>query len=337
MVPGQALAPGDAERVAPVGRGVRHRRDRERRDVRAAGTQRAAQEQEEQRVGDRRQDADEEEPGDRAVGGEPRDAAQVVPRGPHDVHARVGVVDPVHGDLVDAQAAPLGEHEQLGVEEPAVVVHVVDEAAQRAGAHRLEAALRIAEAGAQGRVEDGVVRTGDELTLGAADHPCAVREAGADGEIGVPRQQRGDERHQAAQVRREVDVHVADDLRRAGGPGGAQRAAAALLLEAQHLHAAQLASHPARDLRRVVDARVVGDDDPPGEGQLGGEEPVQAPDRVLEDRLLVVHGDDDVDLGGLLGRRGHGTQDGRSVDGACVLSVHASRIGSPRRRRVGIG
>ncbi len=54
-------------------------------------------------------------------------------------------------------------------------------------------------------------------------------------------------------------------------------------------------------------------------GSSADEEPVQTPDRVLEDRLLVVDGDDDVDLGGLLGRRGHGTQDGRSVDGACVL------------------
>ena len=45
--------------------------------------------------------------------------AQVGPRGAGDVHPAVGVVDPVDRDLVDAEPVVLGEHQQLGVEEPA--------------------------------------------------------------------------------------------------------------------------------------------------------------------------------------------------------------------------
>ena len=58
-------------------------------------------------------------------------AAQVVQRGAHDVHARVGVVDPVDRHLVDAQPAPLGEHEQLGVEEPPLVADARQQLAAR--------------------------------------------------------------------------------------------------------------------------------------------------------------------------------------------------------------
>ena len=50
-----------------------------------------------------------------------------------DVDPRVGVVDPVDRHLVDAQAGALGEHQQLGVEEPA---GVLDQRQQRAGRRR---------------------------------------------------------------------------------------------------------------------------------------------------------------------------------------------------------
>ena len=76
---------------------------------------------------------------------QPRDAAQVVDRGAHDAHARVRVVDPVDGHLVDPQPAPLREHEQLRVEEPAVVADVVEQAVERVAADGLEAALRVRE------------------------------------------------------------------------------------------------------------------------------------------------------------------------------------------------
>ena len=47
-----------------------------------------------------------------------------------DVDAGVRVVDPVDRHLVDAQAVVLGQHQQLGVEEPALVL---DQRQQRAG------------------------------------------------------------------------------------------------------------------------------------------------------------------------------------------------------------
>ena len=56
-----------------------------------------------------------------------------------------GVVGPVHRDLVDAQPGPLGEHEQLGVEEPAPVLHKRQQLPRLVGADRLEPALRVGE------------------------------------------------------------------------------------------------------------------------------------------------------------------------------------------------
>ena len=47
---------------------------------------------------------------------------QVGDRGGDDVDPAVRVVDPVHRHLVDAQPGALGEHQQLGVEEPAGVL-----------------------------------------------------------------------------------------------------------------------------------------------------------------------------------------------------------------------
>ena len=80
-----------------------------------------AEREEEQGVGDGRGEPDGGEARDRRREREPRDALEVVDRGADDVHARVGVVDPVDRHLVDAQAVAAGEDEQLGVEEPAVV------------------------------------------------------------------------------------------------------------------------------------------------------------------------------------------------------------------------
>ena len=144
------------------------------------------------------------------------------------------------------------------------------EQARRARRARgLEAALRVAEAGAQHPVQDRVVGARDQLALGAAHHAGPMRQPRPDGEVAVAGEQRRDEREQAAQVGREVDVHVGDDARVGGAPGGAQRAAASLALEPQQLDAGQRVSEPRRDLRCGVRARVVGDHDPPGERELG--------------------------------------------------------------------
>ena len=76
------------------------------------------------------------------------DAAQVVRGGRDDLHARVGVVDPVHRDLADAQAQALGRDQQLGVEEPLVVLNERQQLLRRVAAQGLEAALGVAEAAA---------------------------------------------------------------------------------------------------------------------------------------------------------------------------------------------
>ena len=86
----------------------------------------------------------------------PPHTLQVVARGAPHVDARVGVVDPVDRYFLDPQAGPLGEHEELGVEEPGVVLDVRQERARGVGAHRLEAALRVTEV----RVQRGVQQAG---------------------------------------------------------------------------------------------------------------------------------------------------------------------------------
>jgi hypothetical protein len=87
----------------------------------------------------------------------PPHALEVGGGGPHHVDPGIGVVDPVHGNLVDPEAVALGQDEQLGVEEPLLVL---DEGKQRLGhvaADGLEAALGIGEPVVQGRLEQQVV------------------------------------------------------------------------------------------------------------------------------------------------------------------------------------
>ena len=95
---------------------------------------------------------------------------------------------------------------------------------------------------------------------------------------------------------REVDVHVGDDVcagspttrRAAPGRGPSRRAAGARRRAAR---ARARGRSPG-----VVGAGVVGDDDPPGEREGGAEEVVQPADAPAERELLVVDGDDDLDL-----------------------------------------
>jgi hypothetical protein len=62
-------------------------------------------------------------PANRSSGGEePPDSSQVIEGGAHDVYPGIGVVDPIDWNLMDAQAVPFGEDEELGVEEPVVVL-----------------------------------------------------------------------------------------------------------------------------------------------------------------------------------------------------------------------
>ena len=143
--------------------------------VGAVGAERRPQQQEQQRVGERREHADAHEARDRPGGHQPRDAAQVVERRAHDRHARVRVVDPVDRHLVDPQPAPLGEHEQLGVEEPGVVAHLVEQAGERLAPDGLEAALGVGEARAQRRCAGSGCRRARSARAWARARPARRR------------------------------------------------------------------------------------------------------------------------------------------------------------------
>ena len=168
-------------------------------------------------------------------------------------HPRVGVVDPVHRDLADAQAQPLGRDQQLGVEEPFVVLDEGQQLLRRVAPERLEAALGVAEPAAQGELEQQVVGPRDELALGAAHHVGAAGEARPDGDVAVPGQQRRHEGEQRRQGGGEVDVHVGDDGGLAGRPRRAQRVAPPLAGQVHGGHAGQRwrpARSPPRRCRR---------------------------------------------------------------------------------------
>ena len=103
-----------------------------------------------------------------------QDAAQVGQRRGRDVDPRVGVVGPVHRYLVDAQPGPLGQHQQLGVEEPAAVLGARQQLAGLVRADRLEAALGVGESRAERRLQQQVVAAGDAVR-GAARAPPGTR------------------------------------------------------------------------------------------------------------------------------------------------------------------
>ena len=133
--------------------------------------------------------------------------------------------------------------------------------------------------------------------FGAADHPGAAGEPGADRQVGVPGDQRRDQRQQRGQVGGQVDVHVGEHRRRPSASHAvAQRPAAALL--GQHAATStpgSSAATGAATARVRVGAGVVGDGDPERVGQLRGQVRVQPADARLEVGLLVVHRDDDVE------------------------------------------
>ena len=136
-------------------------------------------------------------------------------RGADDVDPGVGVVDPVDGHLVDAQAVVLGEHEQLGVEEPALVL----DGGRRARATSVRTALKPHWA-SEKPLRSVALRSrlyAREIAsrFGPAHDARAGGQPGADGDVAVARHERRDERQQRVEVGREVDVHVGDDARRA--------------------------------------------------------------------------------------------------------------------------
>jgi hypothetical protein len=220
----------------------------------------------------------------------------------------------------------LGQHQQLGVEEPAGVLHQRQQPGGHIGPDGLESALGVRQPGGQRAAQQQVVAAGDDLPFRSADHPGRGREAGADGQVGVAADQRGDQRQQRGQVGGQVDVHVDQHRGRRGQPRGAQRPAAAGSGEHQHLDAGQLGGHPPGHRDGAVGAGVLRDGDPERIRELGGQVGVQPAQAGLEVGLLVVHGDDDVDDrqfgshavpgGGALHQRRHDATMGRRAGGA---------------------
>ena len=154
---------------------------------------------------------------------------QVVEGGPEEVDAAVGVLDPVDRDLVDTQAAALGGQQQLGVEEPGLVLDGREQGPHDLGPARLEAALGVAEAGPHGGPQQQVVAARDQLPLRPPDHGGAGGQAGADGQVAVAGQQGRDQGQQRLQAGGQVSVHVGDHGGVAGPPDLPQRPPPALL------------------------------------------------------------------------------------------------------------
>ena len=236
-------------------------------------------------------------------------------RGRDEVDPGVGIVDPVHGDLADAQSEPLRGHEQLGVEEPLVVLDERQQLLSRVPSQRLETALGVAEAAAQRELEQQVVGPRDQLALGTPHDVRAPRQPRADGDVPVARQQRRHQRQQRRQGGGEVHVHVGDHRGVAGRPRRTQRVAAALAGQVQSGHAAHGRGQRSATCIGVVGAGVVDDRDERPEGEGLVEERAQRGDALCQLRRLVVDRHDDLDVHGEAARvdvglvRGQGCHD----------------------------
>ena len=227
-------------------------------------------------------------------------------RGRDDVHPAVGVVDPVDRHLVDPQPGPLGQHQQLGVEEPAGVLdqrqqlsatsarialnpHCASEkpGGQRAAQQQVVAAARSARA--WGRAPPG--------TLRASRVPIARSE--------WPGQQRRDQRQQRGQVGGQVDVHVRQH-RRVGADHAARSARPRPFAQVQHAHTPGSSSASRAAIATVasvlaLSATVIR----PGEWEVAAEVRVQ-PRMRARSSLLVVDRDDDLDVRSHGSALGHG-------------------------------
>ena len=118
-------------------------------------------------------------------------AAQVEPGRAGHGHPGVEVVDPVDRHLVDAQAEALRGDQDLGVEEPGLVVDQGKDDVGRLAPERLEPALGVAARTGQCGPEQQVVGPGDHLPPGPADDVGAGGQAGADGHVAVARSAAG--------------------------------------------------------------------------------------------------------------------------------------------------
>ena len=168
------------------------------------------------------------------------DALQVLPRRADEPDPRIGILDPIDRNFVDPQPVPLRQHQELSVKEPTVVLDHWDQQVGRRRAQRLETALGVGDAGAQGGPDNQVVGPGDDLALQAPCDPGPGSQTGSDGHVGVPGQQRGYQGQQGVEIGRQVDVHVGHHGGVAGAPRRAQGLAPARAGYPHGLHAVEL-------------------------------------------------------------------------------------------------
>lgn len=110
--------------------------------------------------------------------------------------------------------------------------------------------------------------------------------------------QGGDQRQQPVEAGGQVHVHVRDDVRVAGAPDGAQGEPAALAVEVDDADARQFVGEATGGGEGLVGAGVVGDRDPPGEGEVRRQSGVECAQAAGQGAFLVVDRNDDVDRRG---------------------------------------
>ena len=267
---GRAGTSADAERERAVGRGVGDGGEQQRGQVRGLRAhRRGASSEIEQRIGERACDADDAEPHqltDHAVrhARHQRLAAEAAPAVRGSASAPVASARPTRQQplrsLIAVRTMSTRESgssiQSTGtswIRRPArsaitsssvsknqpVSATSGQQLARDVGAHRLEAALRIGEAGTEHAAQHQVVTARDEFALRSAHHPRRRRQPGADRDVGVAGDQRRHQWHQRRQVGRQVDVHVGDHVGRRGHPRGVQRTAAALAVEVNDVDVGQ--------------------------------------------------------------------------------------------------
>ena len=209
---------------------------------------------------------------------------------------------------MDPQADPLGHDQELGVEEPLLVLDERQQPHRHVAAERLEPALGVAEATPEGDVQQRVVAPGDDLSYRTPHHAGPRCEPGADRDVAVARDERGHQRQEGVEPGRQVDVEIGDHRGVAGRPRGPQRPTPPLLVEVDGAHPREGVGQRHGLVPGAIGAGVVGDGDAGGQGELPVHEVVQGPDTRLDLRDLVVDGNDDVDVGVLVHH-----ESGRSV------------------------
>jgi len=111
----------------------------------------------------------------------------------------------------------------------------------------------------------------------------------------VTGQQRGDQREERVKAGGQVGVHVGDDVRLAAAPDMAERESAALAVQMHRPDPGKFRAHTLSYAESTVSAGIIGDGDDELKGKVVGQIRVQHADALLEDFLLVVHGDGDLD------------------------------------------